>query len=79
MMMLGKRLTYLNIIMPLLMRIYNKRLTKKLEKAGINYETIDFNLDFPELLEYSPYTRIEKIKAMIDDLRRGWKKTNLLL
>lgn len=68
MMMIGKRLTYLNIIMPLLMRIYNKRFTKKLGKAGLNYELIDFNHDFPELLEYSPYPLIERIKGMIDAL-----------
>ena len=74
MMILGKRLTYLNIIMPLLMRVYNKRLTKKLNRAGINYELIDFNHDFPELLDYTPYPAIEQIKTMLDKLPEEIRK-----
>ncbi|MEE4115442.1 MAG: PEP/pyruvate-binding domain-containing protein [Marinilabiliaceae bacterium] len=74
MVILGKRLTYLNIIMPLLMRVYNKRLTKKLNRAGINYELIDFNHDFPELLDYTPYPAIEQIKTMLDKLPEEIRK-----
>jgi phosphoenolpyruvate synthase/pyruvate phosphate dikinase len=64
----GKLLTYLNIIIPILMQIYNKKLKKKLEQRGINYELLDFNSDFPELQNLSPVSSIKLIRDKIDSL-----------
>lgn len=62
----GGSLTYLNIVIPILARIYNKRLKKRLEKRGMDYNQIDFNQDFPELKKYSPLYFINQIKEKID-------------
>ncbi len=43
----GGRLVHLNILIPLLMRIYNRRLTGKLLKIGIDYNQLRFTDDFP--------------------------------
>ncbi len=64
----GQDLTYLNIVIPLLMQIYNKRFKSKLKKIGLDYDLIDFNHDFPELPELSPVTHFRKIKEMIGAL-----------
>ncbi len=66
----GKRLSYLNIVIPLLMQYYNKKLQKKLKKQDIEYEKIDFAADFPELNKYSPNHRIKEINELIDHLPR---------
>ena len=62
---LGKRLTYLNFMIPILMRVYNKRFIKKLEKKGVDYKTISFSHDFPELEEMSPQNDMLRIKGII--------------
>lgn len=62
----GGSLTYLNIVAPILMHIYNRRLKDKLKKRDIDYDRIDFNSDFPELTDLSPLTHIRKIRRMID-------------
>lgn len=62
----GTKLTYLNIVIPILMQIYNKRLSKRLKKIGIEYDMLDFNADFPELQSLSPLPSIKRIRAEID-------------
>ena len=62
----GGSLTYLNIVTPIMMHIYNRRLKSKLKKRKIDYEQLDFNSDFPELKDLSPLTHINKIRSMID-------------
>lgn len=62
----GKSLTYLNIVIPIMMQVYNKRLKKKLEKAGINYDHLDFGPDFPELRKLSPIASIKHIRNKLD-------------
>lgn len=64
----GHRLTYLNIVMPIMMQIYNKRLKSRLKKYGIEYEQLDFNRDFPELKKLSPLPAFQRIKGMINSL-----------
>ena len=64
----GKRLAHLNIIMPLLMRIYNKRFSKKVAKLKVDYNHIDFHPDFPELKSLSPLEHIEGMHEMIQKL-----------
>jgi pyruvate,water dikinase len=61
-------LTHLNIITPLLMRAYSKRLGKMLNKLGVNSEEIDFNIDFPELKMLSPVSQMAEIREQIDKL-----------
>ncbi|MBE0652866.1 MAG: hypothetical protein IH594_03650, partial [Bacteroidales bacterium] len=65
---LSKRIVYLNIMVPIRMQILNSGLKKKLKKAGVDYELLDFNADFPELVDISPLPALAKIKAMIDEL-----------
>jgi pyruvate,water dikinase len=64
----GKKLTYLNIVIPLLNQIYNKSLKKKLSQNNLDYDNLDFNRDFPQLVALSPMHSIEKIRRSIDEL-----------
>lgn len=64
----GRKLAYLNIIIPLLMQIFNKRLKSKMKKRGLDYDRLDFNADFEELINLSPIPHIRKIKGMMDSL-----------
>jgi len=64
----GKRLAYYNILVPILMQIYNKRLSQKLKKIKVDYDLLDFNADFPELQILSPLTVINKIRDKIEAL-----------
>jgi phosphohistidine swiveling domain-containing protein len=64
----GKRLAYLNIVIPILMSYYHKRLKKQLEKANLDYDKLDFRQDFPQLISYSPLPSIQKIRKQIDNL-----------
>jgi len=58
----GKKLVYLNIMIPLLMQLYNKRLKNKLQKVSADYELLDFNADFPELSDINPVTGMNKVR-----------------
>ena len=64
----GEKLAYLNIVIPMLMSLYHKRLKKKLAKANLDYEKLDFQKDFPELISYNPLPFIQKIKQKFDGL-----------
>ena len=64
----GKRLAHLNIVIPLLMRIFNRRLSKKMKRIGIDYERLHFALDFPEIETLSPLHAIQRIKESIHSL-----------
>lgn len=64
----GKRLAHLNIVIPLLMRIYNRRLSKKLNRIGINNESLSISDDFPEIDTLSPLPAIRSIKNLIEAL-----------
>ena len=64
----GRRLAYLNIVTPMLMTMYHKGLKKKLAKAGLDYDTLDFRMDFPQLRDYEPLPLLRGIKEMIGAL-----------
>lgn len=64
----GKRLAYLNIVTPILMSMYHKRLKKKLAKIKLDYDKLDFRQDFPQLISYTPLTGFQRIKKQIDNL-----------
>jgi phosphohistidine swiveling domain-containing protein len=64
----GKRLAYLNIVTPILMSMYHKRLKKKLAKVNLNYDNLDFRQDFPMLISYTPQPSFQRIKKQIDSL-----------
>jgi pyruvate,water dikinase len=64
----GKRLAYLNIVTPILMSMYHKRLKKKLAKVNLNYDNLDFRQDFPLLISYTPLPSFQRIKKQIDSL-----------
>jgi len=70
----GKRLAHLNILIPLLMRIHNKRLSKKLKRIGIDYELLSFIEDFPEIDSLSPLSRIRHLKHSIETLPEDLKQ-----
>lgn len=67
----GRRLAYLNIVTPILMTMYHKGLKKKLTKAGLDYDTLDFRKDFPELRDYEPLPLLREIKNRIELLPSG--------
>lgn len=64
----GRRLAYLNIVTPMLMTMYHKGLKKKLEKAGLDYDTLDFRKDFPQLKDYEPLAFMKEIRECIGSL-----------
>jgi phosphohistidine swiveling domain-containing protein len=64
----GKRLAYLNILTPMLMYLYHKRLKKQLVKENLDYDNLDFRQDFPQLISYTPLSSLQRIKKQIDDL-----------
>ena len=64
----GRKLTYFNIIIPLLMQYYNKKLKKKLERIGADYELVNFNKDFPELEDLTPTLAMHRIRAQFEAL-----------
>lgn len=70
----GKRLAYLNIVTPMLMSIYHKRLKNKLGKVNLDYDKLDFRQDFPQLVSYTPLPSIQKIKRQIDNLPENLKE-----
>lgn len=70
----GKKLAYLNIVTPMLMSLYHRRLKKHLSKAKLDYDKLDFRQDFPELNSYDPLIFIQEIKKSIDELPENIKK-----
>lgn len=61
----GRRLTYINIFAPMFMQLYNKKLAKRLIKKGIEYDSLDFNADFPVLDTLSPLAPMKRINEML--------------
>jgi len=72
----GRRLTYFNIIIPLLMQYYNKKLKKKLSKLGADYELLNFNEDFPELEELTPTLAMNRIRSQFETLSADIRDNN---
>ena len=70
----GKRLAYLNILIPMLMSLYHKRLKKQLAKENLDYDNLDFRQDFPQLISYTPLPSIQRIKKQIDNLPENLKE-----
>jgi len=67
----GRRLAYLNIIIPMLTTMYHKGLRKKLKKAGLDYDFLDFRKDFPQLRDYEPLPFLQEMKEAIEALPPG--------
>ena len=61
----GRRLAFLNIVTPMLMTMYHKGLRKKLKKAGLDYDFLDFRKDFPQLRDYEPLPLLQEMKEAI--------------
>ena len=70
----GQKLTYLNIVTPILMQIYNKRFKNKMKKIKLDYDLLDFHADFPELKRLSPMHSIKKIRDNINSLPEDVKR-----
>ena len=62
----NRRTVYLNIVVPLLMQFYNKRLKSRLAKVNIEYDQIDFNRDFPELKDLTPLNWMDEIRKQYE-------------
>jgi pyruvate,water dikinase len=71
----ARKLTYFNIITPLLMRVYSKRFGNKLKKRNIHFEEIDFVTDFRELKKYSPVSKMAEIKNRYDQFPENIKSS----
>jgi pyruvate,water dikinase len=61
---------YWNIIVPLTMQITNRLLEMKMKKRGKDFNSLEFTMDFPELLDYDP-------KIHLDMLRETWDRIPL--
>jgi len=75
----GEKLAYLNIVIPMLMSLYHKRLKKKLAKANLDYDKLDFQKDFPQLISYNPLPFIQKIKQKFDGLPQNIREQSISL
>lgn len=64
----AKKTAYINIVVPLLMQIFNRRLKGKLKKYGADYDRIDFPSDFPFLVSLSPIHGMRKIWQLFEEL-----------
>lgn len=64
----GHRLAYMNIITPMLMTMYHKRLRKKLSRAGIDYDLLDNRKAFPELVDFAPLYDMNSIRKDLEAL-----------
>jgi phosphoenolpyruvate synthase/pyruvate phosphate dikinase len=64
----GGKIAYLNMVIPILMHYYNKKLKKKLQRIGLDYNMLDFRQDFPEFYELSPIFEMEQIRRRIENL-----------
>ncbi len=64
----GQQLAHYNIVIPVMMRMVNKRLRKKMDKAGIPFDQKQFSIVFPQLEELSPAGAIEKIRKRFEEL-----------
>ncbi len=75
----GQRLTFLNILIPVLMRIYDKRFTRQLKRRKLDYNKISFHADFPELEELSPLAYMQQCKKELEEFseRKGLQVTSL--
>lgn len=62
------KLAYLNIVIPLLMSFYHRRLKKQLAKLKLDYNNLDFRHDFPLLANYTPIISMQRIRRQIEDL-----------
>ncbi len=62
----NRRAVYMNIVVPLLMQFYNKRLKHRLAKVNIEYDQIDFNRDFPELKVITPLNWMDEIRKQYE-------------
>lgn len=69
----ARKLTHFNILTPLLMRAYSKKMGEKLKKIGLTSREVDFNIDFPEIKKLSPLSKMAEIKEMFDKLPEGVK------
>ncbi len=67
----GQQLAHYNIVIPVLMRMYVKRLQKKMEKAGVPFDQKQFSTVFPRLEEWSPAGTMEKIRMTFEKLPSG--------
>ena len=70
----GRRLAYLNIVTPILMSMYHKRLRKELAKLDVDYDSLDFRKDFPMLNRLNPLTGMAMIKQQIDALPESMRE-----
>jgi phosphohistidine swiveling domain-containing protein len=64
----ARKIAYLNIVIPLLMQLFNKRLRNKLKKHGVDYDMIDFTSDFPLLAELSPVQAMDRLRQAYGNL-----------
>lgn len=71
----GRELTWFNIIVPMLMQYYNRKLKVKLKKHGTDYEVINFNRDFPLLDGMNPMSAMNRIRSMYEALPHHIRQT----
>ena len=65
----NRRAVYLNIVVPLLMQFYNKRLKSRLARVNIEYDQIDFNRDFPELKDLNSFNGMDEVRKNMREYR----------
>ncbi|MBN2537275.1 hypothetical protein JXB37_03250, partial [candidate division WOR-3 bacterium] len=60
---LGTETAYYNIVVPLLMQLYNRLVRTRLRRAGLDWERFDPALGMPELAEHDPKSLLAGLNA----------------
>jgi pyruvate,water dikinase len=60
-MMYTGKAAYYNILIPLVMQVFSRLLSKRLLKKGLSVDKLDFFKDFPLLREYDPHFQIQNL------------------
>lgn len=62
------RVAYYNIVIPLYMGVTNARLQKKLARAGLELDDLDFSSDFPAISSYDPASALKPLRDLWNKL-----------
>lgn len=64
----GTETAYYNIVVPLLMQLYNRLVKRRLERSGLDYERYDPALGMDELEGHDPKTVLNRLHARFEGL-----------
>jgi pyruvate,water dikinase len=71
---LTQETAYFNIVVPLLMQIYNQLLKSQLSKVGVDFESFDLKQEMPQLQELDPNFYLADLNARYNSLESDLRK-----